>query len=245
MTSPCNSWQSRSRVAPRFCWERVASRLGFGVPAGARKLRVNAVRQSSRIALALLAVAGAHIAKGEELPPGLELVTLHNGLNEIDLDSDGKKEPVMVAHRANYNAHSSDVTTIYLWTHAEGEGPESKGELQIVPRATDGPFELLLKTSGGADGLLNDFRLLLDREHHSAVLITAEREFGSSYADSRPVQFQLYQLAFNENAVAGFPTAYFRRGKAFTSQKPYQDVGVAFEGELKLGAGMRAAEQKP
>lgn len=172
--------------------------------------------------------------------PGWKLVALKNGLNTVDVNSDGRPDMIVVARRENYNAHGFDMTTIYIW------GPDSavreKGDvLQIVPvdpqenkKRTAGESPLFLTTSGGADGLLHDFRLLIDAEKHAAVLVTATRQFGGSFADSRPVTFEFFALTHNAEGVVGWPTFYFKSYKKEKSKKAYQDVGEAFKGELGI-----------
>ena len=188
----------------------------------------------------LLNVGQLHAADDNQLPGGYKLVRLRNGVNNVDLDGDGKKDVVMVGHRENYNAHSFDVTTVFIWTKAlDAKG---KAELQVVPWQHDAkgledsrsPFPLELTTSGGADGLLHDFRLFIDPAKHSAALIVAEREFGESFADSRPVTFRYYRLARNQEQTPGEPTVYFATWKDFTSKKSYPGVTTAFQEELGL-----------
>ena len=169
----------------------------------------------------------------------MTLVELRYGTKEVDLDGDGRKDLIVRAHRANFNAHSFDTTTIYIWTAPEGSDDRAKSELQIVPYQVKTDQELILRTGGGADGLLEDFRLLLDATHHSAVLITAKRDFGKSFADSQPVHFQFYRLSFNPDGAPGTPAVFFKAEQQVTSRKTYVDVGEAFLEELKLGPGVR------
>src|SRR5579863_4293405 len=57
-------------------------------------------------------------------------VKLHRGINEVDLGVAGEHATVVVGHRANFNAHSFDVATIYM----RGDSPAA--DLDIVGSGT-------------------------------------------------------------------------------------------------------------
>jgi hypothetical protein len=166
---------------------------------------------------------------------GLELIKLHNGINEIDLDGTGQRATVVLAHRENFNAHSFEVTTIYVRARLEKGAP---GQWQIVHREHRGENEagdLALLTSGGADCVLHDFRLLRDGAHRSAALIVADREPGESFADAEPVTFTFYKLARNTDEEIGRGLVYFKYEREMKSKTPYCDVEKAFQAELGIG----------
>jgi hypothetical protein len=175
--------------------------------------------------------------RGEE---SLKLVRLRNGMNAVDVNVDGRDDSVVVARRENFNAHGFDVTTIYIWAAAD-KGREL--ELQIVPLQSPNDAEtkederekLTLSTSGGADCLLEDFRLLTDAAAKTAVVITAERTMGNSFADKQRVVFKHYRLKRNADGIPGWPLLYFERFKRHSSKERYCDVGDAFKKELGIG----------
>ena len=186
------------------------------------------------------------VLAGSNLEPGFDLVKLHNGLNSVDVDGDGKQDTIVVAHRENFNAHSFDAATIYVWARPSSKDPM---ELQIVPLQSKSAKEkentsehLELISSGGADGLLHDFRLFVDAKHHTAVIITATRAFGESFADTQAVVFEYFELTQNTEGIPGDPILYFKSYKQVTSKKTYVDVGEAFEAELGIGPDGRYKE---
>ena len=178
-----------------------------------------------------------------ELDPDLKMVMLHNGLNPIDVDSDGRADMVVVANRENYNAHGFEATSIYIWATAARGEPERLQivEVQPAPRKEhDGPDELLvLKSGGGADGLLTDFRLFVDAVHHTAVIIIANRKFGESFYDSQPVELEYFKLTRNEECEVGLPVLYFKSYKKSMSKDPHRDVNEAFKSELGIASDGR------
>lgn len=141
-----------------------------------------------------------------ELGPDLKMVTLHNGLNSLDVNSDGTADMVVVARRENYNAHGFGTTTIYIWVAASKDEDVS---LQIVPlqpaTSTEHDDVLNPRSAGGADALLTNFRLFLDPVHHTAVVITAKRRFGGSFADTQPVDFEFFRLTRTNKGFRASP----------------------------------------
>jgi hypothetical protein len=178
-----------------------------------------------------------------EIETDLKLVTLHNGLNAVDVNSDGRADMIVVARRENYNAHGFEFATIYIWAAATKDGDAA---LQIVPvrPAPEGEHDDIvnLRSGGGADALLTDFRLFLDPAHHIAVVVTANRRFGESFADVQPVDFEFFKLTRNEEEVPGLPVLYFKSYKKSTSKKPHQDVNEAFSSELGISSDGRQPE---
>jgi hypothetical protein len=203
--------------------------------------------------LAAFAVLGLSLQMAPAAPdaapdlkgPSWKMVALHNGSNAVDVNSDGHVDLVVVARRENYNAHGFDATTIYLWGPTTPEAPHTTGTLHIVPverKEPEGEDPLVLRTAGGADGLLHDFRLFTDATHHAAVLVTATRRFGESFADTQPVTFEYFRLARNEEGIPGWATFYFKAYKKEESKKPHQDVNEAFKSELGIGSDGRVVE---
>lgn len=163
---------------------------------------------------------------------------LHNGTNFVNLDGAGLMATVVIARRDNFNAHSFEVTTFFasLKTYDEGQN-----ELKIIPIELTRAKEVLhLITGGGADCVLEDFRVIPKPSERTAILITGEREFGRHFADSQHVTFRYYRLT--RNTAVGRPVLYFDFEKKAVSKKKYCDVNEAFEAELHLPVNRRGSE---
>ena len=179
----------------------------------------------------LVSVANAH----PDVDADWKLIPLHHGMNSVNLDGAGLMATIVIARRDNFNAHSFLVTTIYS-SLKTGEGEEP--ELRIIPVMREGNGaneELYLRTDGGADCVLHDFRLLADAAHQSTVLIIAARAFGETLADEQPVTFERFRLTRNSEGEVGAPALYFKFEKRWKSAKAYCDVGEAFQSELGIG----------
>jgi hypothetical protein len=116
-------------------------------------------------------------------------------------------------------------------------------ELKIIPIKQEGRDDLLrFRTGGGADCVLEDYRLFADPANHSSVLIIATREFGEHFADEQMVAFEYFKLARNLEGLPGAPALYFKSEKQWNSKKKYCDVNDAFKGELNIGAGRQSQQ---
>ena len=173
-------------------------------------------------------------AHATTLNTDLQIIKLRNGFNEVHFEGLNYKTLVVVAHRENYNAHSYDVTTIYVDYKPTGKY-ETPG-LQIIPIIEkDEKNTLNLLTSGGADCVLDDFRILNNTQTHETLVIYADRKFGETFVDSEPVTFTYYKLAFDKDEIPGFPPFSFEYWKTVQTQQKYCDVEKAFAAELGLG----------
>jgi len=194
------------------------------------------VRVSCLLMLGLFFAVGSAEAR-PELGEDLQLITLQNGVNAVDLDGAGTPAVIVLAQRDNFNAHSYEVTTVYATLKTGGA---DVSEWKIIPAMPKSAKELLhLVTSGGADCVLHDFRLLTDARHHSAVLVIADRKFGKNVADKQPVTFELYRLTRNGEELPGAPALYFKFETQWKSGKSYCDVGEAFQEELGIASGRK------
>jgi hypothetical protein len=169
-------------------------------------------------------------AAGAAAGPGVVLVD--NGIDRLNLD--GHAVLALRARRDNYNAHSFDVLSFY--TVKTGQSGE---ELKLVPLfgSEQGKekerFEITV--GGGADCLLQDFRLVQATGRQAVRLIVAERDFGASYIAPGIVHFTYYELRQNADQVPGRPSLYFQAGARLDSRQAYCDVNEAFDRELHLG----------
>ncbi len=168
------------------------------------------------------------------------VLPLSYGVNKASLTSDGLIGVVVLGRRDDFNAHGFDVLTIYVEPKGGGE---SGADFLIVPIFDKDQERLELRPSAGADCRLFDFRLL--REPGSdAQLITAQRAFGQSFADSAQVTFQYYALKRDGDGQQGRPLYYFDATRSIQSKRNYCDVNDAFSGELGLG-GYRSDSAAP
>ena len=165
----------------------------------------------------------------------MQVVHLGDGPNSVDLNGDGRPDVVWLAWRDNGNAHGFDVFTLVLRnpTHYY-----SDRAWLVVPvyDSTGRKEQDSFGTSMGADCVLMDWRLLRSKNDANApaVLVSAEREFGETYTDVRPVTFTIYRLVYDSNAVGG-PPFRFQASRAIRSRGKYCDVNEAFAKELGLG----------
>ena len=186
----------------------------------------------ARLVAALALCSATTLAAGAAAPA--HVVVLHDGLNRVDITGHGDPAVALLAHRENYNAHSFDVMSLYL-TPARG----AAGAWQAVPLFTRDDSKLSLDISGGADCVLDDFRLL-SAKGQPMRLVTASRDFGDNFAAIAPVHFSFYALKRNLDGSAGWPDVYFELEKTSTAKRPYCDVDEALKSELGLGPGVVA-----
>jgi hypothetical protein len=140
------------------------------------------------------------------------------------------------AWRENYNAHGFDLVTFYM----KGKGQGLDGGWNLVPLFGDSMDANKerdeVTVSGGADCVLNDFRLLRSADGNSAELVLAQRDMGANFADPAAVHFDYYKLTRNDDGTVGWPPLYFAFQKRITAKALYCDVNEAFDKELHLGA---------
>lgn len=156
------------------------------------------------------------------------VVKLHPGLNNLDRAFGGHPVSVVIGHRENFNAHSFDVVTFYLWDRDAAKG------LDIVGVWDKDKEALSLDVSGGADCLLHDFRLLWPKKGGGPLLVVADRPLLTTYIDNAPVTFRFYTLKQNTAGAPG-PAYWFDLAETQTSEAVYCDVGIALSRELGLG----------
>ncbi len=172
--------------------------------------------RSILLASALLVVAATASATGPDpFRPG-------NGITKLDLLGDGTPSMTVVGKRENFNAHSFDVISLYVQVDRRWE---------IVPFFDAGKEQDQLTSSGGADCLLHDFRFLRHKPHAPLELVVADRDYGGSFVDVRPVTFRRYALIRNVDSEPGAPTWSFQLRATRVSEKSYCDVGDAFKQE--------------
>ena len=167
------------------------------------------------LATLLLAASAMMAAADPALRPG-------NGITPLDLLGDGTGAMMVVGRRENYNAHSFDVATLYVRVDRQWE---------LVPVFDADKEQTTLTSSGGADCLLHDFRFFRRRPRAPLELVVADRDYGDSFVDVRPVTFRLYALIRNVDSEPGAPTWSFQLRATRVSVKSYCDVGDAFKTE--------------
>ncbi len=187
------------------------------------------------LAALCLNVTGA-VAGGTYDFSGLSVVKLSLGVNRVRLGGDTSIATVVIGHRENFNAHGFDVATIYL--DAKTRADDARPTFQIVPLWDEDSQDketLRIDVSGGADCVLDDFRLLRTSATRPPVVVLAHRPVGESYADKNAVTFRVYELTRAKPDDVGWPLYRFARVATLTAGDRYCDVGDAFSRELQLG----------
>ncbi len=177
--------------------------------------------------------------------PETDLVPLHIGINEVDFGERAIAGMVVLAHRENFNAHSSELATFYLRTAVVESDPEM---WQIIPfeiprkEKDQGVDKNYLRVWGGADCKLETFRLLRGRNDKATYVLRANRPLGHSFVDPGFVTFVWFKLDWNLDGVPGWPVALFKVSKTETSKSKYCDVDKAIETELHLRGAITPTE---
>jgi hypothetical protein len=174
-------------------------------------------------ALALAASSASAMDLG-----GYVVIKLHRGINAVELGVAGHHATVVMGHRENFNVHSFEVTTVDL---SAGSAAEN---FNVVGFWDDEKESLFLSTSGGADCLLHDFRLLRSDRGAPPMVVVADRQLRESYFEDSPVSFKFYVLTWNDIGLPGQPDYWFKLVKTEMTKATYCDVGVALSRELRL-----------
>ncbi|MFL6600464.1 MAG: carbapenem self-resistance protein CarG family protein [Steroidobacteraceae bacterium] len=159
------------------------------------------------------------------------------GITKVQLTPDGVRGLLVRARRDNGNAHGFDVLSIYALAHSSEVRDAEFLVLPVWEVGKEGKEKerLELTVSGGADCKLQDFRFLVG-PGSDLQLVTAQREFGTSYADAAQVTFTYFSLKHNSAAEIGRPLYYFESTTSSRAKKRYCDVNDAFKQELGFGA---------
>lgn len=173
------------------------------------------------VSLLLLGAGGGSSRLGEP-------VELKLGPNAVDLDGDGTQDLIVKARRENFNAHSSTHYAFYR------NAPSGAWEIVPIELSPTDALQLDVSTTEGADCILRDVRLHRAKDGR-IELVVATREFGESYADSKPVTLAWFSLVRNDEELPGRPPVYFAKVGERTTVKPYCDVEKAFAKELAAG----------
>lgn len=166
---------------------------------------------------------------------GMTLVDLKNGINTIDLDGDGVNDMVVSGYRANGNAHDYVTYTFYARETLPG-GQTSQGPLWgLVPffDLKGMPTEDYFRDIEGADCLLQDVAVL-QRKSEPVTVIIAKREMGSSFVDTMPVTFEIFETVRDYDTGIGRPPVYFKEVQHIRAKHNYCDVDDAMGKELGI-----------
>ena len=153
------------------------------------------------------------------------------GLNNVDLGVHNSKSIAVYAKRNNNNAHSFSVLTLYL-TIPDTEN-NALNIISIFDKEAKESF--FVKVGGGADCVLDDFRLTYpEGKTKRAELIIGHRNLSNSYFEAGEVYFDFYRLVENQSNEIGRPKIYFQYIHSNKAGKIYFDVEDAFQEELGL-----------
>jgi carbapenem resistance CarG-like protein len=192
---------------------------------------------SSLSVLVVVATALLDNARALELAT-YKVVDLAYGVNPVDFGPIGTRGTVVLGWRENFNAHGFGVATFYLTDPGQTQGFQTGTMLGLVTVWDDvrnSKEALTVSTSGGADCVLHDFRLLASSHHKPSLLVLADRTMGDTYADENSVRFKVYTLKQNTEQMPGPPTYYFDLTEQFIAKRKYCDVQKAFHDELGIG----------
>jgi len=160
---------------------------------------------------------------------GMTVVPLNFGPNKVDMNGDGVNDVIFLGRRENFNAHGFTTFTFYI---------DTDNTWYIVPfdNKKDAEEKEYLSTSEGADGFLQDIRVLVPDSSSNAptTIVVGVRDFGESFADAAPVKFIIYQLTRNDEGIPGWPPFYFQETQTIHGRKKYNDINQAFLSELGL-----------
>ena len=164
---------------------------------------------------------------------GRRPVALAEGPNTVDLLHDARPDLVLRGWVENFNAHGFHYITFYVQYPDSSSGAT---RWDLVPFLTSDQRLDGFSTARGADCVLRDLRVLesTGQPHMPAVVVTAERDFGSAYTDSTRVVFSLYELRTNVTGAPGQPGIAFVHSESVTARGVYCDVNVAFAAELGI-----------
>lgn len=205
---------------------------------------VAACRYIGVVSLALL--AAATMAQSDAKPSAsavdlgtYKVVQLAYGINAVSFGPVGTQGTVVLGWRENFNAHGFGIGTFYLKAPKDAvptgfPNDDVLGLVTVWDDAKDSKEALTVTTSGGADCVLHDFRLLISTQHKPSLLVLADREMGETFVDKERVTFKTYTLMQNTEAMPGTPTFYFDLTDQRAAKLKYCDVEMAFQNELGL-----------
>jgi len=181
--------------------------------------------------------SGAYVGVGvDRVHSSATVLSLHNGLNRIDLLGTGQTGEIIVSRRGNGNAHGYSIVMFQVLARAASDGSNRRA-WQVIP-FFGGPHdsesgEELFRTSEGADCTLRDLRVVRSSHGHPVEVVIGSRDFGTSFADSAAVHFDFYELQANAEPLG--PTYLFHHVRTLHAKRRYCDVDDAFDRELGLG----------
>jgi hypothetical protein len=162
-----------------------------------------------------------------------KVVRIVYGVNAVDFGPSATHGTVLLGWRENFNAHGFGVATFYLNAPKGAVSGLQRDDMLGLVSVWDGQKEeLTVRTSGGADCVLHDFRLLISNEHKPSLLVLADRKMGGTFVDEESVTFKTYTLKQNVEQMPGPPTYYFDLTEQRTAKRKYCDVEKAFRDEL-------------
>ena len=109
----------------------------------------------------------------------------------------------------------------------------ANGPATHIPFDFDGDYEPLLSMRTGADCMISSARAWLDGDRLRVVYAQRKGEWTAK----KPVTFQVFELAVNDEGAPGTPPFYFVLRKKVDTKKAYCDVKDALDKENGLYAG--------
>jgi len=152
----------------------------------------------------------------------LSIISLQQGVNNIDLNNDGLTDYVLVAQYDNNKSHPSDTITFYV------QKPE--GGFSIVPSIVEGEFSYFSLSLSGSNVMISGLSLV--RNGTVVYFTTADKSVISAY-DKHPIHYSFYQLLENDDHP-GVPLYQWYKVSSASSNQPYLSVEESFKELEKL-----------
>ena len=182
-----------------------------------------------------VAVVALPAAAADRSFANAEVIELHNGLNRVDINGDGRLDLIVKSRRRNFNAHSYSAYSFFV-QFRDKYYQNNDWFWALVPVKVGKYSSHDFHTSEGADCILSDIKVLRQPNAASNALsiIQGDRAFGESYADENSVTFSLFELKHNDKGIPGWPDFYFERVETFSSSARHCDIYEAFARELGI-----------
>lgn len=145
-----------------------------------------------------------------------EVIHISYGANLIDIDNDGRNDLIVRTRGETLNAHSFDR---YIISYQNDKDV-------FYEVALEDTFRYEFVTHEGADCKLRYY--MFEKDEQGLKLTQLEREFGESYADTKPVTVTTYRFVnlFKKPDLlsVGIPPYFLKKQSTYTTETQHCDV---------------------
>ncbi len=149
------------------------------------------------------------------------LIKIKQGVNNIDLNDDGRNDLVLLAHYDNNKSHPSQAISFYI------NKPE--GGYSIMPSIEKSQFSYFDLALSGSNVRVSSFALF--RQSNKVFFVTADKQIISAY-DPEHFAYTLYELIESDDHP-GIPLYQWIKKSSATSTYKYLSAEESFT-ELNL-----------